>query len=112
MFVTQENILKILNNMNDDNLKKNNVNEISIFLKDNKKIQEKIFYELYKYLNVSMRVILKALLGYKFILGSEEEYQSLIDNLINKFKENKIIMSDINIISTKDFLTNKKTIKD
>ena len=112
MLVTQENILKILNNMNDDNLKKNNVNEISIFLKDNKKIQEKIFYELYKYLNVSMRVILKALLGYKFILGSEEEYQSLIDNLINKLKENKIIMSDINIISTKDFLTNKKTIKD
>ncbi len=51
-----------------------------------------------------MRVILKSLINYKFIIGTEMENEYLIDNLKLKLDNNEFNADQINILSTKEFL--------
>lgn len=107
MLVTKDNIFSILKEFkefDDDILKSYDVVKISIFLNNLKDLKKSIFERLYMKLNVSMRVILKSLINYKFIIGTEEDNEYLIDDLKLKLDSNEFCVNQINILSTKEFL--------
>ncbi|WP_295156213.1 hypothetical protein [uncultured Brachyspira sp.] len=104
MLLTKEDIFSVLKEFDYDIFKTNDIADISIFLKNSDDLKKVIFEKVYKKWNVSMRVILKSLINYKFIIGTEMENEYLIDNLKLKLDNNEFNADQINILSTKEFL--------